>query len=117
MFYVPDNADDGYPVDLRISRPTNAFAERIFIHEILPHHGVVCDANQRCFFNEILRPKITTQSHWNLHGVKVIAHHTASFQAGFIAGRKRGPAVDHKIVVERIAAQRQFTDERGLHPG
>src|SRR4030095_7614965 len=105
MFYVANNADDGYPVDLRISRPTNSLAERIFIREILSHHRVVRDADQWSLFNEILRTKVTTQSHWNLHRVKVVSHHTARFKAGFIAGRQRRTAIDHKIMIERIAAQ------------
>src|SRR6185369_3392659 len=115
MLYVSDNPDDSYPMDLRVARPANSLAERIFILKPLAHQCIVCDADEWRSLIEVLWTKIAPLPQRDLHGFEVVAQHAARFQARFVTGRDWRSVLDEKIVVERVAAERQLADHRGLY--
>ena len=63
---------------------------------------------------EVLRSKVSSLLKRDLHNLEVVAEHTASFYARFIAGRDRRPVIDDEVVIERVAAEREFTDHSRL---
>src|SRR6185295_152683 len=115
MLHVANNTNDFYPLDLRVTRPTNALAERIFILEILLHERVVRDADAWRMIVEVLWSKVTSLPQRDLHDLEVVTEHAASFQARFVTGSYRRTIFDHEIVIERVADEWQLTDHRGPH--
>src|SRR5262245_53158919 len=99
MLHVADNTNDLDPFDLRVTCPTNAFAEWIFILEILLDERVVRDADARRMVVEVLWSKITSLLQRDLHDLEVVTKHAASFQARFVAGINRRPVFDYEIVI------------------
>src|SRR6185503_2745568 len=117
MLHVADNANNFYPLDLRVTRPADALAEWILVLEILLHECVVRDADAWRVIVEVLWSKITSLPQGDLHDLEVVAEDAASFEARFVTGIYRRPVLDHEIVIERVAAEWQLADHRGLHAG
>src|SRR4029079_349719 len=107
-----DNRD---PTHLTVTRPTQSFAQRIFIWKILAHKRFIRDANKRRLLIEILRPKIATLLQRNLHDFEVVADDTATFQTRLGTGRDRRPDLSLHIAIEGVAAEWKLADHCGLH--
>src|SRR4029079_18390933 len=101
-----DNRD---PTHLTVTRPTQSFAQRIFIWKILAHKRFIRDANKRRLLIEILRPKIATLLQRNLHDFEVVADDTATFQTRFVTGRDWRAGLGGKNLSERITAPCKVT--------
>src|ERR1041384_7331196 len=114
MLHVADHTNNRYPLDLWIARPADSFPEWVFILKVLSYERFIRNTNAWCFVVKVCWTKVSPLPQRNLHDLELVAEHAASFQTRFIAGRDWWPAVDQKIVIERVAAQRQFTDHRGL---
>ena len=108
MFHIPDYADNYDPVNLRILRPADSLADRIFTLEVRPHHRIIGDPNERCMVGKVLRTKVSSGAQRNPHGVEVVAHDATRLQTRFIAGSNRRPAFDQKLVVELITTPSEF---------
>ncbi len=115
VLHIAGDADNRDPLNLRIARPANPFAEWIFIRKILAHEFVIRDADERRFLVEILGAKISPLLQRNLHDFEVVTENTASFDTRFVAGCDRRPAFNQEIMIERVAAEWKFTDHRGVH--
>src|SRR5262245_6392992 len=115
MLYVSNHPNDSDPMDLRVTRPANSLAERIFILKPLAHQRIVCDADEWCSLIEVRWTKIASLPQRDLHDLEVVAQHAARFQARFVTGRDWRPVLDEKIVIERVAAEWQLADHRGLY--
>src|SRR5262245_29118492 len=110
MLHVADNTYDRDPLDLRIARPTDSFAERVFILKVLSHERFIGETNKRCFVVKVCGTKISPALQRNLHDLEVVAEHAASLQTRLITRCDWRPAVDQKVVIERVAAKWEVND-------
>src|ERR1051326_504349 len=100
MLHVANNADDRDPLDLRIARPANSFAEWFFILKILAHEGIVRDPDTGRAIVKALWTKIPTAPQRDLHDFEIVADDAASFQTRFVAGCDWRTTIDQKVVIE-----------------
>src|SRR5882672_8804800 len=113
MLHVGNYANNRDPATLLIPRPPYAFANGVFVREMLLYQRFVNDADERSGF-VIVRREFSPGTQRDLHDFEIIAFNAARFDFWLFA-RWQLPLFTREVVIERIATQRQLADQSRLH--